>query len=96
LDIFVICYLDNILIYSKDAKQHEEHVKLVLEKLWNARLYAKLEKCIFHMSQVKFFGYIISNNGISMDSKKIQVVLKWTTPKTVCDVQYILGFANLY
>ena len=59
LDDFVVCYLDDILIFSKDEKDHENHVQLVLEKLHTARLYAKLEKCVFHQPQVKFLGYII-------------------------------------
>ena len=96
LNNFVVCYLDDILIYSKDIKQHEEHVRLVFHKLHNADLYAKLEKCNFHQSQVEFLGYIVSCNGISMDQKKIQAVLGWATPKTIRDVQYFLGFVNFY
>ena len=86
LNNFVVCYLDDILIYSKDINQHEEHVRLVLDKLRSAELYAKLEKYNFHQSQMEFFGYIISCDGISMDQKKIQAVLGWATPKTVRDV----------
>ena len=96
LDNFVVCYLDDILIYSKDINQYEEHVQLVLEKLRNAGLYVKLEKCNFHQSQVEFLGYIVSCDGISMDQKKIQVVLGWAIPKMVRDVQCFLGFANFY
>ena len=95
-DNFMVCYLDDILVYSKDINQHEEHVRLVLDKLRNAGLYAKLEKYNFHQSQVEFLGYIVSCDGISMDQKKIQVVLGWIIPKTVCDVQCFLGFANFY
>ena len=64
LDNFIVCYLDDILIYSKDIKQHEEHVRLVFDKLRSAGLYAKLEKCNFHQSQVEFLGYIVSCDGI--------------------------------
>ena len=96
LDNFIICYLDDILIYSIDINQHEEHVRLVLDKLCNAGLYAKLEKCNFHQSQVEFLGYIVSCDGMSMDQKKVQVVLEWETPKTIHDVQCFLGFANFY
>ena len=96
LDNFVVCYLDNILNYSKYIKQHKEHVRLVLGKLQSAGLYAKLEKCNFHQSQVQFLGYIVSCNSISMDQKKIQAVLGWTTPKTVRDIQCFFGFANFY
>ena len=75
LDNFVVCYLNDILIYSKDIKEHKEHVRLVLDKLRSAGLYAKLEKCNFHQSQVEFLRYIVSCDGISMDQKKIQAVL---------------------
>ena len=96
LNNFVVCYLDDILIYSKDINQHEEHVQLVLDKLRNASLYAKPEKCNFYQSQVEFVRYIVSYDDISMDQKKIQAVLEWATPKTVRDVQCFLGFANFY
>ena len=92
LDNFVVCYFDDILIYSKDIKQYEEHVQLVLDKLCNASLYTKLEKCNFHQSQVEFLRYIVSYDGISMDQKKIQAVLEWTTPKMVHNV---LCFSDL-
>jgi hypothetical protein len=63
LDDFVIRYLDDILIFSKNLVEHEQYVHLVLQKLWDASLYAKLEKCVFHQPQVEFLGYIISNEG---------------------------------
>jgi len=74
-DDYVVVYLDDILIYSKDEKQHKEHIKLALEKIRSVGLYVKLKKCVFHTFEVKFLGYIISNIGILMDFKKIQVVL---------------------
>ena len=96
LDKFVVCYLDDILIYSKSSEEHEEHVRLVLQKLRETGLYAKLEKCVFHQPRVEFLGYIISNEGLLMDPKKVQAVTNWTTPRTVRDVQCFLGFANFY
>ena len=86
LDNFVVCYLDDILIYSKDIKQHEEHVRLVLDRLRSVDLYTKPKKCNFHQSQVEFLGYTVSCNGISMDQKKIQAVLGWAALKMVRDV----------
>jgi hypothetical protein len=69
---------------------------MILQKLRDAGLYAKLEKCIFHQPQLEFLGYIISENGFFMDSKKIQTIMEWRKPKTVRDVQCFLGFANFY
>jgi hypothetical protein len=68
----------------------------VLQKLHNADLYVKLEKCVFHQPQVEFLGYIISNEGLIMDPKKIQAVTDWSIPKIVRDVQCFLGFVNFY
>jgi len=96
LDKFVVCYLDDILIYSKNVEEHEGHVKLVLQKLRDAGLYAKLEKCVFHQPKVEFLGYIISDKGLLMDRKKVQAVIDWAIPKTIRDVQCFLGFANFY
>jgi hypothetical protein len=71
LDDFMVNYLDDILIFSKDEKDYEKHVRMVLQKLQDARFYAKLEKCIFHQPQVEFLGYIIFGEGLSKDPKKI-------------------------
>ncbi len=96
LDDFVVCYLDNILVFSKNEKEHINHVQLVLEKLLTTGLYAKLEKCIFHQPQVEFLGYIISREGLSMDPQKIRTVIEWKKPATIRDVQCFLGFTNFY
>jgi len=96
LNDFVVCYLDNILVFSKNEEEHINHVRLVLKKLRTAGLYAKLEKYIFHQPQVKFLGYIISGKGLSMDPKKIWTVTEWKKLATIRDVQCFLGFANFY
>ena len=96
LDHFVVVYLDDILVFSKNEKDHENHVRLVLEKLCSAGLYAKLEKCVFHHPQVEFLGYIISGEDLSMDPKKIEAVISWKAPSIVRDVQCFFGFANFY
>ena len=96
LDDFVVCYLDDILFFSKDEKDHKNHVRLVLDKLRTTGLYAKLEKCIFHQPQVEFFGYIIFGKVLSMDPKKIQSIIEWKKSAIIRDVQCFLGFANFY
>jgi hypothetical protein len=91
LDDFVVIYLDDILISSKNEEDHENHVRLVLRKLREMSLYAKLEKCEFHQSQVEWVGYILSQTSISMDRKKVQSIVEWATPCTLHDMQCFLG-----
>ncbi len=67
LDNFVVCYIDDIFIFSNNMEDQECHVCLVLEKLWEVRFYIKLEKCEFHQSEVEFLGYGISKDDICMD-----------------------------
>ena len=97
LDIFVIIYLDEILIYTKNLGQpHVEAVHFVLDKPWKYSLFASFKKCCFHHDEVRFLGYIVSSKGISMEAKKIEVVRKWPKPKSVQNIQVFLGFANFY
>jgi hypothetical protein len=83
LDDFVVCYLDDILIFSKNENDHEKHIRMVLQKLRDFGFYAKFEKCIFHQPQVEFLDYIISEEGLSIDPKKIQTIMEWRKPKIV-------------
>ena len=96
LDSFTIVYLDDILIYSKTQEEHDIHVRQVLQRLREYGLYAKLEKCSFDQNHVEFLGYVVSQQGISMDPSKVQTILNWQPPRSVRDVQCFLGFANFY
>jgi hypothetical protein len=69
---------------------------MVLQKLHDTGLYAKLEKCVFHQPQVEFLGCIIFEKGLFMNPKKIQTIMEWRKPKTIRDVQYFLNFTNFY
>jgi hypothetical protein len=96
LDKFVMVFIVDILVYSRSEEEHEEHLRLALQKLRENRLYAKLSKCEFWMKQVAFLGHIISKGGISVDPSKVQYVLSWSAPTSVSDIQSFLGLAGYY
>ncbi|KAF8675482.1 hypothetical protein RHS04_06701 [Rhizoctonia solani] len=94
LDVCVIIYLDNILIYSKNEADHTQHVHKVLRRLMDNQLFCKVSKCTFHVTSVEYLGIIVLDKGFSLDKLKIQAVQEWPTPKKVKEVQLFLGFAN--
>jgi hypothetical protein len=96
LDKFVVVFIDDILIFSKNEEEHDEHLRLVLQKLRENQLYAKLSKCEFWLKEVSFLGHIISEGGISVDPSKVKSVLSWSTPQNVSDIQSLLGLAGYY
>jgi hypothetical protein len=96
LDVCVVIYLDDILIYSADPNKHKEHVTEVLRRLRAHSLFAKIEKCEFSVDTTSFLSFVVSPNGLHMDESRIQVIRDWPTPQKVRDVQSFLGFANFY
>jgi Reverse transcriptase (RNA-dependent DNA polymerase) len=96
LDDFLVAYLDDLLIYSNTLKEHKRHVRLILERLRAAGLYIKPEKCQFHVTEVAFLGFLISDKGVRMDLAKVDAVLAWPVPQSSHDIQVFLGFANFY
>jgi hypothetical protein len=96
LDKFVMEFIDDILVYSRSEEEHEEHLRLALQKLQEHRLYPKLSKCEFWMKQVAFLGHVVSKGGISVDPSKVQDVLSWNAPTSVGDIQSFLGLAGYY
>jgi len=96
LDVCVVIYLDDILIYLNNMSKHHQHVKEVLKRFHKAGLYAKAEKCKFHSESVEYLGYILSPSGLTMSDDKIKIIQDWPEPKKVKDIQSFLGFANFY
>jgi hypothetical protein len=96
LDRFVVVYLDDILVYSKDLEEHVAHLRAVLEQLRRQQLYGKQGKCDFAKSEVEYLSHVIGGGTVRVDPKKIMAVQDWRTPKTVRDIQSFLGFANYY
>jgi len=96
LDAFVIIFIDDILVYSKTKEDHVKHLRVVLQKLREHKLYAKFSKCEFWLTEVSFLGHILSHNGISVDPSKIKDVVEWVTPTMVKEVRGFLGLAGYY
>jgi hypothetical protein len=96
LDKFVVVFIDDILIYSKTDGDHANHLRIILQRLRDHRLYAKFSKCEFWLDSVKFLGHTISSEGISVDPTKVQEVMDWKPPTSVHQIRSFLGLAGYY
>ena len=96
LNVCVIMYLNNILIYSEDMESHQQHIREVLCHLWLHGLFGKPEKCEFHLDLVEDLGYRLSPDSLTMSLDKIQTIANWPEPRNVKVIQSFLGFANFY
>ena len=96
LDKFVVVFIDNILVYSKNEEEHKEDLHLVLGKLREHQLYTKFSKCEFWLKEVGFLRHVIFGEGIAVDLTKVVSVTKWVAPTSVGEIRSFLGLAGYY
>jgi hypothetical protein len=96
LDKFVVVFIDDILIYSKNEVEHAQHLRIVLTRLREHQLYAKFSKCAFWLEEIQFLGHVLSANGIAVDPSKVKDILEWKPPAIVHQVRSFLGLVGYY
>jgi hypothetical protein len=96
LDKFVVVFIDDILIYSKNEEEHVQHLWIVLMRLRQHQLYAKFSRCVFWLKEIQFLGHVLSAKGIAVDTSKVKDILEWKPPTTVHQVRSFLGMAGYY
>jgi hypothetical protein len=95
-DKFVVVFIDDILIYSKNEEEHAKHLRIVLTRLREHQLYAKFSKCAFWLEEIQFLGHVLSTKGIAVDPSKVKDILEWKSPTSVHQVRSFLGLAGYY
>lgn len=96
IDDFIVVYLDDICVFSKNGADHEQHLRLVLDILRKEKLYARREKCVFNKPEALYLGHIVSKSGVRVDPKKTAVVRDWVTPRNPHEVRQFLGLSNYF
>ena len=86
LDQFIIVFIEDILVYSKNAKEHVFHLRIILQTMRDRRLYAKFSKCEFWLNEVIFLGHVVFGNGIFVDPRKVEVIVNWEQPKNFTEI----------
>jgi hypothetical protein len=96
LDKFVVVFIDDILIYSRSEEEHVNHLKMVLQRLREHQLYAKLSKCKFWINEVLFLGHIINKDGLAVDPKKVADIMNWKAPTNARGIKSFIGTTGYY
>ena len=96
LDVFVVVFIDDILVYSRNIEEHAEHLRLIFERLRKHQLFSKASKCTLHVNEVEFLGQWITPEGVAPIAEKLRAVHDWEPPNNVKNVRSFLGFTNYY
>jgi len=96
LDSFVVVFNDDILVYSANHVEHEEHLKTMMEVLREKKLFSKLKKCEFWLDEVSFLGHVVNKNRLAIDLRKVKPVVEWERPMNVREIRSFLGLARYY
>ena len=94
LDMYVIIFIDDVIIYSRNKEDHASRLRIVLHSLKDKKLYVKFSKCEFSLKSVSFLDHIVFSDGISIDTQKIKVVQSWLRPTSPTDIRSFLGLAG--
>jgi hypothetical protein len=96
LDMSIVVFIDDILVYLKSMEEHEEHLRIVLQRLWEHQMCTKFSKCEVWLDEVSFLGHVISSEEITMDPNNVRHVLEWQPPRIVHQVRSFLGLTGYY
>ena len=94
LDLFVVVFVDDILIYSQSEEEHEDHLWILLQALRDHQLFVKISKCEFWLTEVKFLGHVMLASSVSVDPDKVKAVMIWERPNSVFEICSFLGLAG--
>eukprot|EP00253_Pinus_taeda_P012645 PITA_12645 len=95
LNRFVLIFIDDILVYSRNMEEHHEHLRKVLQTLWEHQLYAKFSKCDFFKEEIQYLGHVITKEGTAVDPEKIKAIMDWPVPKDVADVRSLWDWLDI-
>jgi len=95
-DKFVVVFIDDILIYSKDRDEHANHLRMVLQTLKEHQFYGKLKKCEFSLEEVVFLGHVVTKEGIKIDPQKVKAIIEWSRPTSITEIKSFLDLAGYY
>jgi len=96
VDQFVVIYLDDIVVYSQNLRDHQDHLRIILQTLRENELYVKAEKCTFGSEEISFLGHRVGRGQIQMETEKVRAILDWVAPKSVTELRSFLGLASYY